>query len=128
MFLNIQIDLIILKTYDKQFTFTSKKNHCISSLNLNCRQASMGDYRNEYIHSIQTECHLIRVCIQFSHLHSLTILSSPIPTLSPQHVLHVVQNPNSEQCYYRMQQVSLTTHPLQAMQKHQNINSVPSDS
>jgi len=26
MFLNIQIDLIILKTYDKQFTLTTKKS------------------------------------------------------------------------------------------------------
>jgi len=38
MFLNIQIDLNILKTYDEQFTLTTKKslriiskNHCVSS-------------------------------------------------------------------------------------------------
>ena len=31
MFLNIQIDLLILKTYYGQFTLTTK-NHCISSL------------------------------------------------------------------------------------------------
>jgi len=31
MFLNIQIDLLILKTYYGQFTWTTK-NHCISSL------------------------------------------------------------------------------------------------
>ena len=32
--LNIQIDLLILKTYYGQFALTTKKNHCISSLNL----------------------------------------------------------------------------------------------
>jgi len=32
MFLDIQIDLIVLKTDDKQFTLTTKKNHCISPL------------------------------------------------------------------------------------------------
>jgi len=32
MFLNIQIDLIILKTDDKQFTLTTKKNHRVSPL------------------------------------------------------------------------------------------------
>jgi len=32
MFLNIQIDLLILKTYNGQFTLTTEKNHCISSL------------------------------------------------------------------------------------------------
>jgi len=42
MFLNIRIDWIILKTYDLQFTLTTKKslhiifnnqkNHCVSSL------------------------------------------------------------------------------------------------
>jgi len=34
MFLNIQINFIILKTYDQQFTLTTKKNHCISSLKI----------------------------------------------------------------------------------------------
>ena len=34
MFLNIRIDLLILKTYYGQFTLTTKKNHCISSLKL----------------------------------------------------------------------------------------------
>jgi len=32
IFLNIQIDLIILETDVEQFTLTTKKNHCISSL------------------------------------------------------------------------------------------------
>jgi len=31
LFLNIQIDLMILKTHNQQFTLTTK-NHCISSL------------------------------------------------------------------------------------------------
>jgi len=36
MFLNIRIDLFILKTYYGQFTLTTK-NHCISSLSMRCR-------------------------------------------------------------------------------------------
>ena len=32
MFLNIQIDLLILKTYDGQFTLTTKKIGALSSL------------------------------------------------------------------------------------------------
>jgi len=32
MFLNNQIDLLIVKTYDGRFTLTTKNNHCISSL------------------------------------------------------------------------------------------------
>jgi len=32
MFLSIHVDFIILQTYNKQFTLTTK-NHCISSLN-----------------------------------------------------------------------------------------------
>jgi len=32
MFLNIQIYLLMLKTYDGQFNSTTQKNHCISSL------------------------------------------------------------------------------------------------
>jgi len=35
MFLNIQTDLIILKTFNQQFTLTAK-NHCISSLSYWC--------------------------------------------------------------------------------------------
>jgi len=44
MFLYIQIDLIILKTYDQQFTLTTK-NHCISSLSqeIGCEERLRND-------------------------------------------------------------------------------------
>jgi len=34
MFLNVQLDLLILKPDNEQFTLTIKKNHCISPLNV----------------------------------------------------------------------------------------------
>ena len=43
MFLSIQIDLIILKTYHKQFTLTVK-NHCISSLSGALTQLDLPTY------------------------------------------------------------------------------------
>ena len=50
MFLNIQIDLIILKRYDEQFTLTTKKiiaYHLQSCLiAATCQHYGVTDYRN----------------------------------------------------------------------------------
>jgi len=74
MFLNIYIYFIILKTYDQQFTLTTKK-HCISSLRQRPRRydraahvthCKYGRYQtmiNIVVRYLQTRCQL---CIAFN--------------------------------------------------------------